>query len=352
MALEGGFAEEPHRVPCADNGSTKSPVQRTKVIIDTDPGIDDTITLLMAFQSPDLEVVGLTTIFGNVSTKDATRNALHVCEVAGFPDMPVAEGSPKPLERGPPSIADFVHGSDGLGNTFPPPPKIKKIEENACQFLVDKVSECPGEITILALGPLTNIALAVKSDKSFASKVKKIVILGGSFFASGNVNPAAEANIYGDPEAADIVFTCGAEIVVVGINVTTQVILTEADLCELRDSKGTHGKYIYDMCQFYKNFYVESDGLHGIYLHDPTCLAALINPQLFEFKKGVVRVETQGICTGHTLMDLGLKRWNSSNPWSGFRPVSVAWTVDVGGVLNLVKRLLMRPSKNPCDFDA
>lgn len=327
----------------SDNCSVSSPLQRTKLIIDTDPGVDDAIALLMVFQLPEFEVIGLTTIFGNVSTEDATQNALHLCEVAGFPDIPVAEGSPEPLKRGPPFIADFVHGSDGLGNTFPSPPKNKKIDKNACEFLVDKVSEYPGEVTILALGPLTNIALAVKKDRSFASKVKRIVILGGSFFASGNINPAAEANIYGDPEAADIVFTCGAEIVVVGLNVTTQVMLSDQDLCELRDSGGRYGRYIYNISQFYKDWHVKSDGVHGIYLHDPTCFAALYKPQLFEFKRGAVRVETQGICTGHTLMDLGLKNWNSNNPWTGVKPVSVGWTVDAAAVINLVKEVLKQP---------
>lgn len=327
----------------SDNCSVSSPLQRTKLIIDTDPGVDDAIALLMVFQLPEFEVIGLTTIFGNVSTEDATQNALHLCEVAGFPDIPVAEGSPEPLKRGPPFIADFVHGSDGLGNTSPSPPKNKKIDKNACEFLVDKVSEYPGEVTILALGPLTNIALAVKKDRSFASKVKRIVILGGSFFASGNINPAAEANIYGDPEAADIVFTCGAEIVVVGLNVTTQVMLSDQDLCELRDSGGRYGRYIYNISQFYKDWHVKSDGVHGIYLHDPTCFAALYKPQLFEFKRGAVRVETQGICTGHTLMDLGLKNWNSNNPWTGVKPVSVGWTVDAAAVINLVKEVLKQP---------
>lgn len=327
----------------SEDSSVSLPLQRTKLIIDTDPGVDDAIALLMVFQLPEFEVIGLTTIFGNVSTEDATRNALHLCEVAGFPDIPVAEGSPEPLKRGPPRIADFVHGSDGLGNTFPSPPKSKKIDKNACEFLVDKVSEYPGEVTILALGPLTNIALAVKKDRSFASKVKKIVILGGSFFASGNINPAAEANIYGDPEAADIVFTCGAEIVVVGLNVTTQVMLSDQDLCELRDSGGRYGRYIYNISQFYKDWHAKSDGVHGIFLHDPTCFAALYKPQLFEFKRGAVRVETQGICTGHTLMDLGLKNWNSDNPWTGVQPVSVAWTVDAAAVINLVKEVLNQP---------
>lgn len=129
-------------------------------------------------------------------------------------------------QRGAPRIADFAHGSDGLGNIFLTSPKAKKIEKNASEFLVDKVSEFPGEVSILALGPLTNLALAIKRDSSFASKVKRVIILGGAFFALGNVNPAAEANIYGDPEAADIVFTSGADITVVGINITTQVQLT------------------------------------------------------------------------------------------------------------------------------
>lgn len=327
----------------SDCCSVSLPVQKTKLIIDTDPGVDDAITILMAFQLTDVEVIGLTTIFGNVTTKDATQNALHLCEVAGFPDIPVAEGIPEPLKRGPPFIADFIHGSDGLGNTFPSYPKNKKIDKNACEFLVDKVSEYPGEVTILALGPLTNIALAVKKDRLFASKVKKIVILGGSFFASGNINPAAEANVYGDPEAADIVFTCGAEIVVIGLNVTTQVLMTYQDLCELRDSEGRYGRYIYNICQFYRDWHVKSDGIDGIYLHDPTCFAALLKPHLFEFKKGAVRVETQGICTGHTLMDLGLKNWNSDNPWTNVQPVSVAWTVDAAAVINLVKELLKKP---------
>ncbi|CAN4117280.1 unnamed protein product [Withania somnifera] len=169
--------------------------QREKIIIDTDPGIDDSMTILMAFQTPEVEIIGLTTIFGNVTTKDATRNVLLLCEAAGYPDVPVAEGSPEPLKGGEPRVADFVHGSDGLGNLFLPSPNSKKIDKSASEFLVEKVSEYPGEVSILALGPLTNLALAVKRDSTFASKVKRVVVLGGSFFALGNVNPAAEANV-------------------------------------------------------------------------------------------------------------------------------------------------------------
>nr|XP_025883532.1 uridine nucleosidase 1-like isoform X2 [Solanum lycopersicum] len=283
---------------------------REKIIIDTDPGIDDSMAILMAFQSPEVEILGLTTIFGNATTKAATRNALILCETAGYPDIPVAEGSLETLKRGEPHVADFVHGSDGLGNLFLPSPNSNKIEKSASEFLVDKVSEYPGEVSILALGPLTNLALAVKRDSNFASKVKRVVILGGSFFALGNANPAAEANIFGDPEAADIVFTSGANIDVVGINITTQVKMTDADLDELRQSEGKHAKLLCNMCKFYRDFHVKSEGVYGVFPHDPVTFVALVRPDLFTYKKGVVRVETQGICVGHTLLDQGLKKIN------------------------------------------
>ncbi|KAI9090676.1 hypothetical protein K1719_028529 [Acacia pycnantha] len=325
------------------NGVSGSHVNPEKLIIDTDPGIDDSMAILMAFQTPEVEILGLTTTFGNVSTEGATRNSLLLCEIAGCQNVPVAEGNPEPLKGGNPLVADFVHGSDGLGNISLPPPKAKKIDKSASEFLVEKISEYPGEVSILALGPLTNIALAIKRDSSFASKVKKVVLLGGSFFALGNVNPAAEANIYGDPEAADIVFTSGANIVVVGLNVTTQVILTDADLLQLKNSEGKHAQLLSDMCKFYRDWHVKSDGVYGIFLHDPVSFVALVRPDLFTYRKGVVRVETQGLCVGHTLMDQGLKKWNSSNPWTGFSAVSVAWTVDVDGVIKFIKETLMKP---------
>uniref|UniRef100_A0A803P5H3 Inosine/uridine-preferring nucleoside hydrolase domain-containing protein n=1 Tax=Cannabis sativa TaxID=3483 RepID=A0A803P5H3_CANSA len=247
------------------NGVLGSHSKLEKLIIDTDPGIDDSMAILMAFQTPGLEILGMTTVFGNVTTKDATRNALLLCEIAGCPDLPVAEGSPEPLKGGEPRVADFIHGSD-----------------------VDKVSEYPGEVSVLALGPLTNIALAIKRDSSFAKNVKRLVILGGAFFALGNVNPAAEANIYGDPEAADIVFTSGANIVVVGINITTQVKFTDDDLLNLKQSKGKHAQILSTMTKFYRDWHVKSDGVYGIFLHDPVSFVALVRPDLFTYKEGVV----------------------------------------------------------------
>ncbi|KAI3471834.1 hypothetical protein Pfo_028487 [Paulownia fortunei] len=238
-----------------------------KIIIDTDPGI--------VIGTRDIRI---TTIFGNVTTEDATRNALLLCEIAGRPDVPVAEGSPEPLKRGTPRIADFVHGSNGLGNVSIPPPKSKKSEKSASEFLVDKVSEYPGEVSILALGPLTNLALVdwvvlVQDIPLFLDlgyKERLILCKQGeesgdtwwSFLCIGNVNPAAEANIYGDPEAADIVFTSGANIDVVGINITTQVKMTDKHLDELRNSKGRHAQFICDICKFYRDWHVKSDGVY------------------------------------------------------------------------------------------
>ncbi|TVU10601.1 hypothetical protein EJB05_44144 [Eragrostis curvula] len=357
--------------------------EKEKLIIDTDPGIDDSVAIVMAFQSPGLQVLGLTTIFGNCTTERATRNALilascktpsDLCEKAGHPEVPVAEGSPEPLKGGKPRVADFVHGPDGLGNIDLPDPTTKKIEQSAAEFLVDKVSQFPGEVSVLALGPLTNVALAIKKDPSFASKVKKIVVLGGSFFAAGNATPSAEANIRSDPEAADIVFTSGADIYVVGLNITTQVRFTDEDLLELRNSKGKHAQFLCDICKFYRDWHVQSYGAPGtlkphiylcdrydavlkmkngcsahisvfhsvVFLHDPVSFAALVRPEYFTFKKGVVRVETKGICTGHTSMDMGLKKWNSENPWTGYSPISVAWTVDVPKVVAFVKELVTK----------
>ncbi|CAN6890420.1 unnamed protein product [Brassica oleracea] len=168
---------------------------RKKIIIDTDPGIDDAMAIFVALKSPEVDVIGLTTIYGNVYTTLATRNALHLLEVAGRTDIPVAEGTHKTILNGTKlRVADFVHGEDGLGNQNFPPPEGKPIEKSAPEFLVEQAKLHPGEITVVALGPLTNIALAVQLDPEFSKNVGQIVLLGGSFAVNGNVNPASEAN--------------------------------------------------------------------------------------------------------------------------------------------------------------
>ncbi|XP_056161258.1 probable uridine nucleosidase 2 isoform X2 [Syzygium oleosum] len=292
--------------------------KKKKIIIDTDPGIDDAMAIFVALQSPEVEVIGLTTIYGNVYTTLATRNALHLLEVAGRTDIPVAEGSHVTITKGTKlRIADFVHGTDGLGNQNFPPPKGKPIEQSAATFLIEQANLYPGEVTVVALGPLTNIALALHQDPTFSRKIGQIVLLGGAFSVNGNVNPAAEANIFGDPDAADIVFTSGADILAVGINVTHQVVLTDADRDKLVQSNGRFAQYLSRIMEVYFSYHREAYFTKGVYLHDPTAILAAIIPSLVTSTEGVVRVQTTGITRGLTILYNRQKRFASQVPFKG-----------------------------------
>ncbi|MFS7938705.1 putative inosine nucleosidase [Helianthus anomalus] len=283
-----------------------------KIIIDTDPGIDDVMAIFLALRSPEVNVIGLTTIYGNVYTTLATRNALHLLEVAGRTDIPVAEGSHVSYVKATKlRVADFVHGVDGLGNQNFPQPKSKPIEKSAAEYLVEQARLYPGEITLVALGPLTNIALAIELDPAFTKNIGQIVLLGGAFLVNGNVNPASEANIFGDPEAADIVFTCGADVLAIGLNVTHQVILTDHDRDILAESNGIFAKYLSKILEFYFSYHRDAYNMKGVYLHDPTAILAAVNPSLMTYTEGVVRVQTSGITRGLSLFFNKQKRWKS-----------------------------------------
>ncbi|KAG2255004.1 hypothetical protein Bca4012_091836 [Brassica carinata] len=315
---------------------------RKKIIIDTDPGIDDAMAIFVALKSPEVDVIGLTTIYGNVYTTLATRNALHLLEVAGRTDIPVAEGTHKTILNGTKlRVADFVHGEDGLGNQNFPPPEGKPIEKSAPEFLVEQAKLHPGEITVVALGPLTNIALAVQLDPEFSKNVGQIVLLGGSFAVNGNVNPASEANIFGDPEAADIVFTCGADIIAVGINVTHQVVMTADDRDKLASSNGKLGQYLCKILDLYYSYHLDAYEIKGVYLHDPTTIIAAFLPSLFTYTEGVVRVQTDSITRGLTLLYNNQKRFEEETEWSDKPSVKVAVTVDAPAVLKLIMDRLM-----------
>ncbi|CAN1146394.1 Probable uridine nucleosidase 2 [Linum perenne] len=313
-----------------------------KIIIDTDPGIDDAMAIFLALRSPEVEVIGLTTIFGNVYTALATMNALHLLQVAGRTDIPVAEGSHVTITKGTKlRIADFVHGTDGLGNQKFPPPDGKAIDQSAADFLVEQASLYPGEVTVVALGPLTNIALAIESDPAFVKNVGQIVLLGGAFAVNGNVNPAAEANIFGDPEAADIVFTSGADVVAVGINVTHQVVLTDADREKLAQSNGKFAQYLSKILGIYFSYHHEAYCTRGVYLHDPAVVLAAVNPSLMTYTEGVVRVQTCGITRGLTVLYNKQKKFEEVTEWSEKPTVKVAVTVDAPAVVKLVMDRLM-----------
>ncbi|CAH8251277.1 unnamed protein product [Arabidopsis lyrata] len=315
---------------------------RKKIIIDTDPGIDDAMAIFVALNSPEVDVIGLTTIFGNVYTTLATRNALHLLEVAGRTDIPVAEGTHKTfLNDTKLRIADFVHGKDGLGNQNFPPPKGKPIEKSGPEFLVEQAKLYPGEITVVALGPLTNIALAIQLDPDFSKNVGQIVLLGGAFAVNGNVNPASEANIFGDPEAADIVFTCGADIIAVGINVTHQVIMTANDKDKLASSNGKFAQYLCKILDVYYDYHLTAYEIKGVYLHDPATILAAFLPSLFTYTEGVARVQTSGITRGLTLLYNNPKKFEEENEWSDKPSVKVAVTVDAPAVVKLIMDRLM-----------
>ncbi|KAF4355923.1 hypothetical protein F8388_025926 [Cannabis sativa] len=321
---------------------------KMKMIIDTDPGIDDAMAIFVALKCPEVEVVGLTTIYGNVYTTLATRNALHLLEIGGRSDIPVAEGSHVTITKGTKlRIADFVHGADGLGNQNFPPPKGKPIQQSAAAFLVQQANLHPGKLTVVALGPLTNIALAIQLDPAFAQNVGRIVVLGGAFAVNGNVNPAAEANyeqIFGDPDAADIVFTSGADVLVVGINVTHQVVLTDADRDVLASSNGKFAEYLCKILDVYFSYHQDVYNTGGVYLHDPTALLAAVYPDLVTYTEGVVRVQTNGITRGLTVLYNKQKRFGEVTDWSDKPTVKVAVTVDAPAVVKLVMERLIDSS--------
>ncbi|KAH8502230.1 hypothetical protein H0E87_013784 [Populus deltoides] len=345
-----------------------------KIIIDTDPGIDDAMAIFLALRSPEVEVIGLTTIYGNVYTTLATRNALHLLEFAGRTDIPVAEGSHvtitfhiiivSALVRkevwfdslwllfskdnlvlmdlvSTHGAANFVHGADGLGNQNFDPPKGKPVEQSAAAFLVEQAKLHPGKVTVVALGPLTNIALAIELDPEFCKNIGQIVLLGGAFSVNGNVNPAAEANIFGDPDAADIVFTCGADILAVGINVTHQVVLSDAERDKLRQSNGKFAQYLCKILEVYFSYHQEAYSMKGVYLHDPTALLAAVNPSLLTYTEGAVRVQTTGITRGLTLLYNKQKRFEEVTEWTDKPTVKVAVTVDAPTVVKLLMERLM-----------
>ncbi|CAG9464646.1 unnamed protein product [Pedinophyceae sp. YPF-701] len=339
----------PHNGNVDVSGGNGSGRRRRKIIIDTDPGIDDTMAILAAFNSPDVEVIGLTTVFGNVVTSTATHNACLLRTMAGRRDVPVAEGAHGPLSGASVSlVADFVHGKDGLGNRnldgeidklFPDagPPDGR----TAAQFLVDMALKYPGEVTILALSPLTNLALAMLLDKRFAQCVGEVVLLGGAYACLGNVNPAAEANIFGDPDAADAVFRGFPRIRAVGLDVTLKCSMTREELADLHGRGEGVGTLVNDIAQFYLDYHVYSVGEHKVFLHDPTALMAVLHPEWFKWTNGGVIVVRDGPCRGKTIMDTGERVFKFPTEWDARPKAQIAVGVDTERVRAKVRELLV-----------
>lgn len=297
-----------------------------KIIIDTDPGVDDTMAIFFALRSPELDVIGLTTIFGNVHTDLATTNALRLLEIAGRADIPVAKGADNPLALPYDGPVPYVHGDDGQGNVWLPAPSGKAIDMTAAAFIIEEVMRAPGEVTLVPLGPLTNIALALRLEPRIAENVREVVLMGGNALGPGNATPAGEANIHNDPEAADVVFGAPWQVTMVGLDVTHRVHMTRADLDKYAQADNPMARHIARITPFYRDFFEQTNHIDGIYVHDSSAVACVIDPTLFRVERWPVRVDmSSGISRGKTWPLIGERLLP---PWENRPLVNVCVEVD------------------------
>ncbi|MBQ0716369.1 MAG: nucleoside hydrolase [Sulfitobacter litoralis] len=276
-----------------------------KIIIDTDPGQDDAVAILVALASPEeIDILGITCVAGNVPLDLTSRNARIVCELAGKRAVKIFAGCDRPLGRDL-VTAEHVHGKTGLDGPDLPEPTMSLAEGHAVDFIIDTLREnAPGTVTLCPLGPLTNIATALQKAPDIADRIAKIVLMGGGYFEGGNITPTAEFNIYVDPQAADIVFKSGAPIVVMPLDVTHKALVTKARNDAFRAIGSPVGIAVAEMTDFFERFDKEKYGSDGAPLHDPCVTAYLINPDLFSGRHINVEIETQSELTmGMTVAD-------------------------------------------------
>lgn len=275
-----------------------------KIIIDTDPGQDDAVAILLALASPELEVLGVTAVAGNVPLPLTEKNARIVCELAGRTDLPVFAGSDAPMVRKL-VTAEHVHGKTGLDGLPLPEPKMALQSRHAVEFLIETLRrEVPGSVTLVPIGPLTNVALALERAPDIAGRIAEIVLMGGAYFEVGNITPAAEFNIYVDPEAAALVFRSGIPLTVMPLDVTHKALTTKARVDAFRALGNETGQMVAAWTDFFERFDKEKYGSEGAPLHDPCTIAYLLKPELFSGRRINVEIETQSELTrGMTVAD-------------------------------------------------
>ncbi|WP_299356294.1 nucleoside hydrolase [uncultured Shimia sp.] len=276
-----------------------------KIIIDTDPGQDDAVAILLALASPDeIDVLGITAVAGNVPLALTAKNARIVCELAGKPETLVFAGCDRPLGRDL-VTAEHVHGKTGLNGPVLPDPTMPLQDQHGVDFIIDTVrAHDPGSVTLCPLGPLTNIAMAFEKAPDIMERVQEIVLMGGAYFEVGNITPAAEFNIYVDPQAAGIVFKSGVPIVVMPLDVTHKALVTRPRNDAFRAIGNEVGTAVAEMTDFFERFDKEKYGSEGAPLHDPCVTAYLIQPELFTGRHINVEIETHSELTmGMTVAD-------------------------------------------------
>ncbi|MCR6500774.1 nucleoside hydrolase [Shinella sp. CPCC 101442] len=275
-----------------------------KIIIDTDPGQDDAAAIMLALGSPELDILGITTVAGNVPLSRTSTNARIILEFCARTDVKVFAGADKPIAR-PLITAEHVHGKTGLDGPELHEPQMPLQTQHAVDFIIETLrSEPEGTVTLCTLGPLTNIATALEKAPDIAGRVRELVMMGGGFFEGGNITPAAEFNIYVDPEAASIVFQSGIPIVMMPLDVTHKVLTLKSRVAELRAIGNRPATALVEMLEFFERFDVEKYGSDGGPLHDPTVIAYLLKPDLFAGRDCNVEIETASPLTvGMTVVD-------------------------------------------------
>ena len=307
----------------------------TRVIIDTDPGIDDAQAILFALFCGEFEIDALTTVFGNVPAKTAAANVLRLLEMAGRPEIPVYLGAVEPLVRRRLHYAPEVHGKRGLGDLKLPPPKGKIQKNYAAVELVRRIVQAPGEITILALGPLTNIALAIRLEPQFVKHVREIIFMGGIVTGHGNVSAVATANVLNDSEAAKIVFNAGFRcLTMVGQDVTRPTRMLPERRERLRQAGGEIAEFLYEITRYYGNAYTREQ-IPGFPVHDLLVMIYALRPALFKTRLLHVDVETEGALTeGMTVADF--------RPYSKVKPnVNVCLKADADAIFDWYEKVIM-----------
>ncbi len=274
-----------------------------RILIDCDPGHDDMMAIMLASSSDDLELLGITTVAGNQTGEKTYRNALKTLTLIGRTDVPVARGADKPLFRDL-TVAPEIHGVSGLDGADLPEPRVQGVEQHAVDFLVQTVMESGTPLILVPTGPLTNVALAMLKDPRITTKLERIVLMGGAVFDS-NITPAAEFNIYVDPEAAKVVFGSGVPITMVGLDVTNKALFGFDDIEELSRLNGNVSRVVSPLLKFFAQANKDIFGFDGAPLHDALAVAHLIKPEVIKTRNMNVEIETEGDLTrGRTVADV------------------------------------------------
>lgn len=315
-----------------------------QVILDTDPGVDDAMAIALCVSHPDIELLALTTVFGNVSVEQSTRNAQFVLDVFGATDVVVSKGLGQPLVQPPREHSESVHGADGLGNCFDKTRQLNPGSAHASlqdlpapEFIIAQAKQNPGEITLIAVGPLTNVAKALELEPDLPNLLKSLIIMGGALDEPGNMTPVAEANFFNDPEAADRVLAVDWPATVIGLDVTHKIMVSDTELASLRDGAGDTGKLLWHSSRFYVDFYVKKGAAKdqpepACAMHDAAAILYLLMPDSFEVVTGRSRVVDSGIALGQLTCDrkgylYSLPHWESATPTT-----AIAMSVDSGPV--------------------